>query len=194
MALDFPASPTVGQLYPAVPTPGQPQYKWDGNAWVNVVMPYPDAPADGKVYGRLNNAWAQVMSVAADQAAAADYRANSNGNKYLSPSAVWNAVQQVAVTDAPTVTLDFNTAFDFVLVLGGNRTLANPTNVKMGQKGILYLAQDSTGGRSVTWGTNWKFPGGVKPTLSAASGALDMISYVGGSAGLVYCTYSLGFA
>lgn len=34
MAFDFPASPTVGQLYPATVTAGQAQYKWDGTTWV----------------------------------------------------------------------------------------------------------------------------------------------------------------
>jgi len=33
MAFDFPNSPTVGQLYPATVTSGQPQYKWDGRVW-----------------------------------------------------------------------------------------------------------------------------------------------------------------
>ena len=127
-------------------------------------------------------------------ASAADYRANSNPNKFLSPGAVWTAVNSVVLTDAATVIIDFNTGLDFWWQLGGNRTMGNPTNLKVGQKGVIWVIQDGTGGRTITWGTNWKFPGGVKPTLSAASGALDMISYVGGSAGLVYCTYSLGFA
>ena len=34
MAYDFPASPTIGQLYPVSPPPGAAQFKWDGQAWV----------------------------------------------------------------------------------------------------------------------------------------------------------------
>jgi hypothetical protein len=34
MAFDFPASPAIGQLYPASVAAGLPQYKWDGNAWI----------------------------------------------------------------------------------------------------------------------------------------------------------------
>jgi hypothetical protein len=34
MAFDFPASPAVGQLYPASVAAGMPQYKWDGQTWV----------------------------------------------------------------------------------------------------------------------------------------------------------------
>lgn len=33
MALDFPTSPTTGQLYPASVTPGAAQWRWDGTAW-----------------------------------------------------------------------------------------------------------------------------------------------------------------
>ena len=33
MAMDFPASPTVGQKYPTTPVPGMPVYTWDGEKW-----------------------------------------------------------------------------------------------------------------------------------------------------------------
>jgi len=34
MALDFPNSPTVGQIFPSPAQPGVPQWKWDGAEWV----------------------------------------------------------------------------------------------------------------------------------------------------------------
>jgi hypothetical protein len=37
MALDFPASPSIGQLYPASPTVGIPQYTWDGVKWTTTL-------------------------------------------------------------------------------------------------------------------------------------------------------------
>jgi hypothetical protein len=39
MAFNFPNSPTVGQLYPATVVAGQPQYKWNGSVWQNVIVP-----------------------------------------------------------------------------------------------------------------------------------------------------------
>jgi hypothetical protein len=36
MNLDFPTSPTVGQLYPPTPTAGLPTYKWDGEKWAAI--------------------------------------------------------------------------------------------------------------------------------------------------------------
>src|SRR6188768_834211 len=44
-ALDFPASPTIGQLYPDPPVTGQPTYKWDGTLW----LAYRAAPLDTTV-------------------------------------------------------------------------------------------------------------------------------------------------
>jgi hypothetical protein len=35
MALDFPNTPFVGQLFPTSPAPGQPQFRWDGTAWTS---------------------------------------------------------------------------------------------------------------------------------------------------------------
>ena len=34
-ALDFPASPTVGQRHPDPPVTGQPQYTWNGSQWIS---------------------------------------------------------------------------------------------------------------------------------------------------------------
>jgi hypothetical protein len=33
MALNFPPTPTIGQVFPASPAAGVPQFKWDGSAW-----------------------------------------------------------------------------------------------------------------------------------------------------------------
>jgi len=42
MAIDFPASPSVGQKYPVSPIAGVPTYTWDGEKWttnVNAIVP-----------------------------------------------------------------------------------------------------------------------------------------------------------
>src|SRR5262245_38808557 len=39
MGINFPTSPTVGQLYPATSTPGLPQYIWDGEKWKASAIP-----------------------------------------------------------------------------------------------------------------------------------------------------------
>lgn len=82
----------------------------------------------------------------------------------------------IRLTDTTTITADLAKGRVFHTTLGGNRTLANPTNMRTGQEGRLRVTQDGTGGRTLAYGTAWKFPGGA-PILSTAAGAVDVISY-----------------
>jgi hypothetical protein len=54
MALDFPISPSIGQLYPSPPVAGQPVYKWDGEKWaVTSSSGVIYAPFDAMAYSGL---------------------------------------------------------------------------------------------------------------------------------------------
>jgi hypothetical protein len=65
MALNFPSSPTVGQLYPAGPVAGVPTYTWDGEKWTtgtgSIVAPIGDAPNDGVLYSRKSQTWTRTF-------------------------------------------------------------------------------------------------------------------------------------
>lgn len=80
------------------------------------------------------------------------------------------------LTDASTISWDLDLAQDAQVTLGGNRTLSNPRNIRNGFSYSLYLVQDGTGKRTITFGTAFKFPGGVVPTLSTAANAVDLLS------------------
>ncbi len=82
------------------------------------------------------------------------------------------------LTDAATITPDFAADCNFTVTLGGNRTIANPSNLTAGQSGSIFLVQDATGSRTVSWGSYWDFPGGTAPTLSTAANAVDRVDYV----------------
>jgi hypothetical protein len=82
-----------------------------------------------------------------------------------------------ALTDGATITPDFNAANNYSLTIGGNRTLANPTNITAGQSGAIVITQDATGGRTLAYGSYWKFPGGTIPTLTTTASAVDVIVY-----------------
>jgi hypothetical protein len=82
----------------------------------------------------------------------------------------------VALTDAATVNVDASLSDNFRLTLGGNRTLANPTNLRDGQVINIRLIQDGTGGRTLAYGSKYKFPGGTAPVLSTAASARDFMS------------------
>ena len=72
----------------------------------------------------------------------------------------------VALADGVTITPDFDDGNIQKVTLGGNRTIANPSNIEDGATYILLIAQDVTGSRTVTWGANYIWSGGTAPTLS----------------------------
>ena len=82
-----------------------------------------------------------------------------------------------ALTDGSTITPDFAVANNFSVTLGGNRTLANPSNLVAGQSGSIFITQDGTGSRTLAYGSNFKFPGGTAPTLTTTANAVDVLAY-----------------
>ena len=82
------------------------------------------------------------------------------------------------LTDGATITPDFSTSCNFTVTLGGNRALANPSNPVAGQSGSIFIAQDATGSRTLTWGTSWEFPAGTAPTLTTTASAVDRVDYI----------------
>lgn len=82
-----------------------------------------------------------------------------------------------ALTDGATITPDFAAANNYSVTLGGNRTLANPTNITAGQSGVIVISQDGTGGRTLAYGSYFKFPGGTAPTLTTTASAVDVLAY-----------------
>ena len=81
------------------------------------------------------------------------------------------------LTDAATVALDFNDANMFMVTLGGNRTLAAPSNATAGQTGSIYVVQDSTGSRTLSYNNAWRFPSGSVPTATTDASAIDLVVY-----------------
>jgi hypothetical protein len=92
----------------------------------------------------------------------------------------FTAAQRGAITtltDGTTITADFATTNHFQVTLGGNRTLANPSNQTAGQSGAIRIVQDGTGSRTLAYGSNWKFPNGTAPTLTTTANAVDVLVY-----------------
>ena len=82
-----------------------------------------------------------------------------------------------ALTDGATITPDFALANNFSVTLGGNRTLANPSNLTAGQHGVIVITQDGTGSRTLAYGSYFKFPAGAAPTLTTTASAVDVLAY-----------------
>lgn len=87
--------------------------------------------------------------------------------------------QIVALTDGATITPDFADGNVFAVTLAGNRALANPVNVPSDhQGGSIIIRQDATGSRTLSFGSAWKFVGGIVPALSATPNAVDRLFYL----------------
>jgi hypothetical protein len=112
-------------------------------------------------------------------------RIDSSGNLNIATTGVsaklyvnGNSASNIyALTDGATITPDFSTGNNFSVTLAGNRTLANPTNLTVGQSGIIYVSQDATGSRTLAYGSYWKFPSGAAPTLTTTASATDALVY-----------------
>ena len=96
-----------------------------------------------------------------------------------------------ALTDAASIATDLALSNNFAITLGGNRTLANPSNITAGQSGSIFITQDGTGSRTLAYGTNFKFVAGTAPTLSTAAASVDRIDYVVASATQIHAVASL---
>ena len=82
------------------------------------------------------------------------------------------------LTDGATITPDLADSNNFSVTLGGNRTLANPSNITAGQSGSIFITQDGTGSRTLAYGSYFDFAGGTAPTLSTTAAAVDRIDYI----------------
>ena len=102
------------------------------------------------------------------------------GYGLLDGAQTWTKGQRgeiTALSDGATITPDFADSNNFSVTLGGNRTLANPSNLVAGQSGCIWITQDGTGSRTLAYDTHWDFTGGTAPTLSTAAGAVDCLVY-----------------
>jgi len=86
------------------------------------------------------------------------------------------------LTDAASITSDFAVGNNFLVTLGGNRTLAAPSNAVAGQSGSIYIIQDGTGSRTLGYNTVFQFVSATVPTLSTGAGDVDMLVYMARSA------------
>lgn len=102
-----------------------------------------------------------------------------------------------ALTDGATIATDASLGTVFTVTLGGNRTIATPTNPRDGKRILYRLKQDGTGSRTVTWGAGFRFGSTYPaPTLSTTAGYTDYIEFVYNSTDARWdcIDYALGFA
>ena len=100
-----------------------------------------------------------------------------------------------ALTDGATITWDLDTDPIATITLDGNRTI-NAVNIRAGGTYILKVIQDdTTGSRTLTWGSMFEWAGGTAPTLTTTVDGYDMFSFVAfDTAALLGATGGLEFS
>jgi hypothetical protein len=86
------------------------------------------------------------------------------------------ATNQV-IADAVTINWNMDNGSVMQVTLGGNRTMAAPTNHVAGGTYTAIIKQDATGARTMTWNAAFKFSGGSK-TLTTTANAVDVAQFV----------------
>jgi len=97
-------------------------------------------------------------------------------NKTLTNPTVTNYVETPYSANSSTaITLSLANGTVQIITLTGNATITMPTAVS-GKSFIMFLRQDATGSRTVTWSTvNW--PGGTAPTITSTASKQDIYSF-----------------
>jgi hypothetical protein len=82
------------------------------------------------------------------------------------------------LTDGATINWDASVSRMATVTIGATgRTMANPTNLKAGSY-ILIVKQDAGGSKTITtWGSAFKWPAAVAPTLSTTASTTDVFSF-----------------
>lgn len=111
------------------------------------------------------------------------------GSTFTNPA---NTTQ--ALTDQATITWDASLGAVATVTLGGNRTMAAPTNLKAGGVYFLRVTQDGTGNRTLAFNAVFKSNGGSisNPALIAASVTIYTFGSDGTNLYLIAPVYSEG--
>lgn len=98
----------------------------------------------------------------------------SSSSVFVTPSSYFSVISWATGTHSTgTVTLNLDTSLNHNLSVGGNITMASPSNADAGKTGDIVITMTANG--TVSWDTNWKFLGSV-PDIGA-SGEVWVISY-----------------
>jgi len=104
------------------------------------------------------------------------------------------AVEVATLTDGANISVDLGANQNFTVTLAGNRTLDNPTNIVVGQTGSIFIIQDGTGSRTLSFGSYYDFAGGTAPTLTTTAAAVDRIDYVVRTATSIHCVFTANYS
>ena len=114
-------------------------------------------------------------SVTANTTLRGDLNIEAGSLKVGTSARAYNPI--TTLTDAASIVVDFALGNNFLVTIGGNRTLAAPSNAVAGQTGQIYVIQDSTGSRTLSYNSVYQFVSGAAPTLSTGAADVDILVY-----------------
>ena len=115
------------------------------------------------------------VSVTANTTLRGDLNIEAGSLKVGTSARAYNPI--TTLTDAASIVVDFALGNNFLVTIGGNRTLAAPTNAVAGQTGQIYVIQDGTGSRTLSYNSVYQFVSGAAPTLSTGASDVDILVY-----------------
>ena len=187
----FPATGEPGKIY--IATDNNRTYRWTGSAylWINSSTGSSDTAnklatprtltiggTDKAFDGSANVSWSIAEIGALDvgaTASKAEVLATSTTAKFVSPSSYGDLISwhDNGAISTGTLTLNLNTSLNHKVSVGGNITVATPSNATLGKTGDIVLTL--TANATVSWATTWKFLGSV-PNIGN-SGSMWVVSY-----------------
>jgi len=87
------------------------------------------------------------------------------------------ALRPQVLIDAPMIGFDASLGKNAKVTLGGDRTLAFPTNAQAGQSGVVTVTQDGTGGRALSLAAGWGMVDDVSKIASGGAGNAYQITW-----------------
>ena len=114
-------------------------------------------------------------------------------NAHTYAKAQRSRVESVTV-GAANVTIDLANTNVFNLTLGTNSNLNRSSYITVGQAGTIFVSQDGTGSRTLSYSSVWDFVGGTAPTLTTTASAVDRIDYVVFSTSRIQAVATLAYS
>ncbi|PJZ24394.1 hypothetical protein CH352_14460 [Leptospira hartskeerlii] len=121
------------------------------------------------------------------------------GRLYTNDNTLQNEIDEINAPEfdngnsGASKTINFGVGYAHRLILDSANCVLSFSGPKSGKVYSIFLIQDTTGGRTVTWPSSVVWPGGVAPILSSGPNKADlMIFYYSGSK--YYGSYSQNYA